>query len=124
MTVPVIAVTGTVALVQPWNWSLDTTVAATNPPPSSSGPTEATQAPSTNPPTTEEGGAETPITLPAGMAASGLTVTPVVNLIDGDTVGVTFDRPDEEATAEFVAQCDGEVVNRAYDGATKAELLT
>ena len=62
-------------------------------------------------------------TLPASLAPSGLTVSPVLDLEDGDRVTVTFDDPAEGDGAVFVAVCAGEVVDQAYSGSVDTEGL-
>lgn len=67
----------------------------------------------------------TPATLPPGLAPSGLTAVPVLDLDDGETITVTFSKPSEAELATFLAVCDGEVINRAYQTDTDtAGLLT
>lgn len=56
--------------------------------------------------------------LPPGNEPSGLSAVPVVGLDDGELISVTFDDPVEAERATFVAVCDGEVINEAFQSET------
>lgn len=81
-------------------------------------PTEATSTTPTTSPSTTSSVPPAPATLPPGLAPSGLTAVPVVDLDDGEVITVTFDDPAEAERATFLAVCDGEVVNQAYQTET------
>lgn len=85
--------------------------------------TSATDTASSSPPSTDPT-PTVPATLPPGMEPSGLTASPVVELEDGQELTVSFEDPSDAGRASFVAVCDGEVVNRAFqDEADPAGLL-
>lgn len=76
--------------------------------------TDPTEATSTTPTTSPSTTSSVPPTLPPGLAPSGLTAVPVVDVEDGELITVTFDDPAEAERTMFLAVCDGEVVNQAY----------
>lgn len=106
-----------VALVASWQGGHDSIQRVTT------DPTEATSGPASSPPSSTSPPAAAPGRLPPGQEPSGLTAVPVVGLNDGEAITVTFDDPAEAQRATFLAVCDGEVVNEAFQAQTDTTRL-